>query len=64
MILKYYPVCECGYIFKQYKCIENKEELEGNHSDIIINSKPFFIPSKCPKCGESIDGLEITYPRK
>ena len=55
MILKYYPVCECGYVFKELKRTENKTKIKEGY---IIRLNPTFSPSKCPKCGKIIESLE------
>lgn len=59
MILKYYPVCECGYVFKELKCTKNKQKIKEGYT---VYSIPIFSPNKCPKCGKIIEGLEFRIP--
>ena len=53
MILRYVPVCECGYVF--YDGVSITEERYV--SDGLYRETHMFDPRACPKCGERITGI-------
>lgn len=58
MVLERYPVCKCGHIFKNLRCIEEKKEIKDEFSTAttyIIR----FIPEICPKCTNRIDSIVL-----
>lgn len=65
MVLKCYPVCECGYVLKELKItrqpITQIKRIESFHA---INNEIMFYPYSCPNCKEVISSLEIKKPSK
>lgn len=51
--LRLYPVCECGYVFRNLIC--GKDILIGENG--FKYSVPYFNPSRCPVCHKKIDSL-------
>lgn len=57
------PVCNCGYIFKNFTYIPpQREELMNAEQEIIgviEGCDNYFLPRNCPNCGERITNFSI-----
>lgn len=51
--LRLYPVCECGYVFRNLICGKEILTCKGGYE----YSKPYFNPSKCPVCHREIETI-------
>lgn len=52
--LKVMPICDCGYIIKDFFRAYDDQTMNG---DVI--KRCYFIPSNCPKCGKKIKGVIV-----
>ncbi|NFD28809.1 hypothetical protein EXN57_02080 [Clostridium botulinum] len=55
MELKCYPVCECGYVFKEFSSYTELVEVSENFSREVR----YFRPSICPKCKKAITSIIV-----
>lgn len=55
MMVKFLPVCECGYIFRKGIVCEEIVSERGSFKSCSYR----FTPERCPKCGEMIQAIEI-----
>lgn len=56
------PVCECGYIFKNfiYTPPQREEIMDAERGFIVpIRYGDCFLPRNCPNCGKCITDLTI-----
>lgn len=61
--VRFKPVCNCGYIFKNFtytsplreECMDAEREIIG----LIIRRDDCFTPRHCPNCGERITNFSI-----
>ena len=51
--LRLYPVCECGYVFRDLIC--GKDILTAKNG--FEYSSPYFDPPVCPVCHKEIEKL-------
>ena len=56
--LKLLPVCECGYIFNDFKINSSNSIVKDYSLKIVQDSK--FSPSHCPNCGKEIESIEYS----
>lgn len=53
MILRYVPVCECGYVlYGGVSVTVEQYEVDGLFREVHV-----FYPRACPRCGEPITGV-------
>lgn len=58
------PVCDCGYIFKNFTYIlpqrEEPMNVEREIIKIIEGCDNYFLPHNCSNCGERITNFSIS----
>ena len=54
-ILKLYPVCDCGHVFKNFKMNTYSPTCEYfDETKVRLPSSSKFSPAICPKCGKKL----------
>ena len=64
-ILKLYPVCDCGHVFKNFKMNTYSPTCEYfDETKVRLPSSSKFSPAICPKCGKTVIAVCSKYPDK
>lgn len=54
-VLNLLPVCECGYVFREFKVNKEMTTLDNYY----IRAESRFEPPECPNCKQFIEAIYI-----